>query len=142
MEAFVGKYQRHYEEHFEDILVALEVPVILRLVAMQGPHVTGIWEEEEEEGLWTISSETPFLVMESKFTLGQEFEQTTPDGREVRATVTFEDGVLVMWERAKKKTQKSTKSTWKMNGPNELIYTITIEGNDDLVCLQLMKRLE
>ena len=71
--------------------------------------------------------------------LDEEFEETTPDGREVTAKVTFEDGKIVTVQKAKKEGQKSTKSVRELDG-DELIYTMTIDGNDDLKCVQKFKR--
>merc|ERR1711994_1049483 len=63
----------------------------------------------EEGGTWTIKTSTTLKTMELKFKLGEEFDETTPDGREVRATVTFEDGKIVCVQKAKKEGQKSTR---------------------------------
>ena len=70
-----------------------------------------------------------------------EFEETTADGRDVRAIANFEGGKFVTVQKAKKSSQKSTRSVREMNGPNELIYTLAIEGNDSLVCVQKFKRI-
>ena len=53
----------------------------------------------------------------------------------------FEGGKLVTVQKAKKSGQKSTRSVREMNGANEMIYTMTIEGNDSLVCVQKFKRI-
>ena len=55
--------------------------------------------------------------------------------------VTFDRGQLVTVQTAKKPGQKSTRSVREMNGDNELVYTMTIEGKDDLVCRQTFKRI-
>lgn len=70
-----------------------------------------------------------------------EFSETTPDGREVTSLVTFNKGQLVTVQTAKKPGQKSTRSVREMNGEDELVYTMTIEGNNDLVCKQTFKRI-
>ena len=44
------------------------------------------------------------------FQLDEEFDEKTPDGREVKAKVTFEDGKIVTVQKAKKDGEKSTKS--------------------------------
>ena len=41
--------------------------------------------------------------------LGEEFDETTPDGREVTALVTMDGGKIVAVQKAKKDGQKSTK---------------------------------
>ena len=53
----------------------------------------------------------------------------------------YEEGKIVTVQKAKKAGQKSTRSVREMNGPDELIYTMTIEGNDSLVCVQKFKRV-
>merc|ERR1719167_925308 len=93
----------------------------------------------EEGGTWTIKTSTTLKTMELKFKLGEEFDETTPDGREVKATVTFEDGKIVCVQKAKKGGQKSTKSVREMSGADEMIYTMTIDGSD-VVCVQKFKK--
>ena len=57
------------------------------------------------------------------------------------AKVTLEDGKIVTIQKAKKEGQKSTKSIREMNGPDEMIYTMTVDGIDDLKCVQKFKRV-
>ena len=40
--------------------------------------------------------------------MGEKFEETTPDGREVVSVSTFENGKLIIKQTAKKAGQKST----------------------------------
>ena len=47
--------------------------------------------------------------MELKFKLGEEFEETTPDGRDVKAIVTLEGNKLILVQKAKKEGQQSTR---------------------------------
>ena len=75
------------------------------------------------------------------FQLDEEFDESTPDGREVKAKVTFEDGKIVTVQKAKKEGEKSTKSVRELSADkDELIYTMTIDGNDTLKCVQKFKR--
>ena len=41
--------------------------------------------------------------------VGEPFDESTPDGRDVVATVTCEDGKIVCVQKAKKEGQKSTR---------------------------------
>ena len=59
----------------------------------------------------------------------------------MRAVVKYEGGKIVTVQNAKKSGQKSTRSVREMNGADELIYTMTIEGNHNLVCVQKFKRV-
>ena len=58
----------------------------------------------------------------------------------MKSLVTFDKGQIITVQTAKKKGEKSTRSVREMNGDNEMIYTMTIQGNDDLVCVQKFKR--
>ena len=98
-------------------------------------------EITQDKDTWNIKTSTTLKTMELKFKLNEEFDETTPDGREVRTLVTFEDGKIVTVQKAKKEGEKSTRSTRELNG-SELIYTLTIDGVDDLVSVQKFKRID
>ena len=137
MDAFKGTYTRTCAENYEEMLKVLEVNFLLRAAAtVSTPQV----QVMEEGGVWTIKTSTTLKTMELKFKLGEEFDETTIDGREVAALVNFEEGKIVTWHRAKKEGEKSTKSVREMNGADEMIYTITINGYD-MVCVQKFKRI-
>ena len=55
--------------------------------------------------------------------------------------VTFDKGQIITVQTAKKPGQKSTRSVREMNGDNELVYTMNIEGNNELVCRQTFRRI-
>merc|ERR1712055_876973 len=137
MEAFKGKYERTSADNYEELLKVLDVNFLLRKAATVS---TPVKEVSEGGGVWTIKTSTTLKTMELKFKLGEPFDETTPDGREVVATVTFEGGKIVCVQKAKKEGQKSTKSIREMNGPEEIVYTMTIDGCD-LVCVQKFKRV-
>merc|ERR1711950_28074 len=137
MDAFKGKYERTSADKYEELLKELDVNFLLRKAATVS---TPVMEVTEDGGVWTIKTSTTLKTMELKFKLGEEFDETTPDGREVRATVTFEDGKIVCVQKAKKEGQKSTRSEREMNGADEMVYTMTIDGSD-LVCVQKFKRI-
>ena len=137
MDAFKGKYERTSADQYEELLKVLDVNFLLRKAAtVSTPYV----EVFEEGGVWNIKTSTTLKTMELKFKLGEEFDETTPDGREVTALVTMDGGKIVAVQKAKKDGQKSTKSTREMNGADELIYTMTVDGSD-VVCVQKFKRI-
>merc|ERR1712088_162938 len=136
MDAFKGTYTRTSADNYEEMLKVLEVNFLLRKAATVS---TPQMDVTEEGGVWTIKTSTTLKTMELKFKLGEEFDETTPDGREVTAVVNLEGGKLVTVQKAKKEGQKSTRSVREMNGADEMIYTMTIDGSD-LVCVQKFKR--
>merc|ERR1712156_171822 len=136
MDAFKGKYNRTSAENYEELLKVLDVSFLLRKAATVS---TPVLEITEDGGVWNIKTSTTLKTMELKFKLGEPFDETTPDGRDVTATVTFEDGKIVTVQKDKKEGQKSTKSVREMNGADELVYTMTVDGSD-LVCVQKFTR--
>ncbi|CAF0852680.1 unnamed protein product [Adineta steineri] len=44
----------------------------------------------EADGKWTVRSESSLKTTSYDFTPGVEFDETTPDGREVKSTINFE----------------------------------------------------
>merc|ERR1712193_352382 len=137
MEAFKGKYERTSADKYEEMLKELDVNFLLRKAATVS---TPVMEVTEDGGVWTIKTSTTLKTMELKFKLGEPFDETTPDGREVTAVCSLEGGKIVSVQKAKKEGQKSTRSTREMNGPDELVYTMTIDGSD-IVCIQKFKRI-
>merc|ERR1712154_293432 len=125
MDAFKGKYNRTSAENYEELLKELDVSFLLRKAATVS---TPVLEISEDGGVWNIKTSTTLKTMELKFKLGEPFDETTPDGREVTAVCSLEGGKIVSVQKAKKEGQKSTKSTREMNGADELIYTMTIDG--------------
>merc|ERR1712110_58784 len=123
-DAMKGTYTRTSAEKYEEILAELGVNFLLR----------------KADGVWTIKTSTTLKSMELKFKIGEEFDETTPDGRDVKAIVTFENGnQFVSVQTAKKDGQKSTKVIREFNG-DEVVQTMTVVGKDDLVCVQKFKR--
>nr|ALS04569.1 cellular retinoic acid-binding protein 2 [Pseudodiaptomus poplesia] len=137
MDSFKGKYERVSADNYEEFLKALGVGLLLRKAATVS---TPVMEVSEENGTWTIKTSTTLKTMELKFKIGEEFDETTPDGRDVTALVTLDGNKLVTVQKAKKDGVASTKSVREFNG-DEVVYTMTIDGNDDLVCVQKFKRV-
>merc|ERR1712136_442019 len=128
MDIAKGKYERTSADNYDELLKALDVNFLLRKAATAS---TPVMEVSEEGGVWTIKTSTTLKSMELKFKIGEEFEETTPDGREVTAKVVQDGNKLICEQKAKKAGQKSTKSIREFTD-EECIYTMTIDGNDDL----------
>merc|ERR1739842_182936 len=116
MDSFKGKFERTSAEKYEEFLKALDVNFLLRKAATVS---TPVMEVSEEAGVWTIKTSTTLKSMELKFKVGDEF---------------------VCVQKAKKDGQKSTKSIREFTA-DECILTMTIDGMDDLVCVQKFKRV-
>merc|ERR1712080_241168 len=121
-----------------DFLKALDLNVLLRKAATVSTPTMTI---AEEGGVWNIKTATTLKSIDLKFKLGEEMDETTAGGREVKSLCTFENGKIVTVQTAKNPKHKSTKTIRELNGPDELFYTMTVEGIDDLVCVQKFKRV-
>ena len=131
-----GKYERVSEEQYDDFLKALGVNFMLRKAATVS---TPVMEVSELGGVWSIKTSTSLKAMELKFKVGEAFDETTADGREVSAIVTLEGNKFISEQTAKKAGQKSTKTVREFTG-SECIVTMTIIGSD-VVCVQKFKKL-
>ena len=131
-----GKYERVSEEQYDDFLKALGVNFMLRKAATVS---TPVMEVSELGGVWSINTSTSLKAMELNFKIGEVFDETTPDGREVSAMVTLEGNKFISEQTAKKSGQKSTKTVREFTG-SECIVTMTIIGSDH-VCVQKFKKL-
>ena len=131
-----GKYERVSEEQYDDFLKALGVNFMLRKAATVS---TPVMEVSELGGVWSIKTSTSLKAMELKFKIGEAFDETTPDGREVSAMVTLDGNKFISEQTAKKSGQKSTKTVREFTG-SECIVTMTIIGSD-IVCVQKFKKL-
>merc|ERR1712221_49206 len=103
MDAFKGKYERSSAENYEEFLKALDVSYLLRKAATVS---TPVMEVTESNGVWCIKTSTSLKSMELKFKIGEEFEETTPDGRDVKAVVNFEGGKLVTVQNKEIRTEE------------------------------------
>merc|ERR1712142_455130 len=135
MDAFKGKYERTSADNYEEMLKVLDVNFLLRKAATAS---TPVMEVMEEGGVWNIKTSTTLKNMELKFKLGEEFEETTPDGREVKAIVTHEGDKFISVQTATKEGQKSTKVTREFLG-DKVEQTMEITGTD-IVCKQTFDR--
>ena len=139
MDAFKGRFERASADQYEQFLKALEVNILLREAATVSTPVCKI---SKEGGVWTIKSSTTLKTTQLKFKLNEEFDETTPDGRDMKVLATLEEGRIVMVQKVKNEMHKSTKSIRKMNGSDEFVYITTVNGVDGLVCVQKFKRVE
>ena len=86
----------------------------------------------------SFKTSTMLKSMELKFKLGEEFDEKSPDGRDVKAIVTQEGDKFISVQTAKKESEKSTEIVREFKG-DEMIATSKCIGSD-LVCTQIFKK--
>ena len=104
MNAFLGKYIRTAAGKYEEFLKEMNVGILLRKAVTMSSPVMEITKDGDQ---WNIKTFTTLKTMELKFKLDEEFDETTPDGREVKAKVSFKDGKMVTVQKAKKEGEKA-----------------------------------
>ncbi|CAF1476175.1 unnamed protein product [Rotaria sp. Silwood1] len=87
VEALKGHWDYVDGENFDDYMKELGVGFATRMTAKGiKPRLT----ISENGGKWTFRSESTLKTTTYDFTPGVEFNETTPDGREVKSTINFE----------------------------------------------------
>ncbi|VEN47099.1 unnamed protein product [Callosobruchus maculatus] len=102
VDAFLGKkYKLDSSENFDEFMKALGVGLVTRKM---GNAVSPVVELKKEGDEYVLSSTSTFKNVILKFKPGVEFDQETPDGRKVKATITVDGNTL-------KETQKNADGT-------------------------------
>lgn len=85
---FEGTWKLDSTENFDEYMKAIGVGYALRKMAALAKPSTFISKKDDE---WTIKTVATFKSTEIAFKLGQEFDETTGDGRKMKTTITLQD---------------------------------------------------
>ncbi|KAJ8916595.1 hypothetical protein NQ315_000239 [Exocentrus adspersus] len=92
VDAFLGKkYKLQSSENFDDFMKALGVSLVTRKL---GNAVSPVVELQKEGDEYILTSNSTFKNVVLRFKPGVEFDQETPDGRKVKATITVDGNTL------------------------------------------------
>ncbi|KAK5638895.1 hypothetical protein RI129_013190 [Pyrocoelia pectoralis] len=92
VDAFLGKkYKLAQSENFDEFMKALGVGFATRNA---GKLVSPVVELTKSGDSYTFSSNSSFKKFAFTFTNGKEFDQETPDGRMVKATINVDGNTL------------------------------------------------
>merc|ERR1711976_189621 len=133
-----GKYLMTSWENYADFLEKLGVPLLLRKLATMGTPIVEVTYDEETE-TWNISrTSTIFYTLiklrsvDFKFKLNEEFDEVTPDKRDVRSIVTVEGDTFKHVSVAKKPGVTGHTVITEFKGDTITRY-MTIEKQPDVV---------
>ena len=139
MENAIGKFERISADNYEEFLKAVGVNLLLRKAATASNPTMEVSKENET---WTITTSTMLKSIPLKFKLGKQFDETTPDGREVSSIVTQEGNKFVCIQTAKREGQLSTKSVRDFTA-DECVTTVEVVGaKPPVLCKQVFKRVK
>merc|ERR1712179_626020 len=146
MESWKGKYLMTSWESYPDLLEKLGVPLLLRKLATMGtPIVEVTYDEETEE--WNICRTSTLFYqiiklrsVDFKFKLDTEFDEVTPDKRDVRSIVTVEGDSFKHVSKAKKEGVTGHTVVTEFKG-HECTRYMTIEKVPDCVGVMKFRRM-
>ncbi|XP_013920436.1 PREDICTED: myelin P2 protein-like [Thamnophis sirtalis] len=115
---FVGSWKLISSENFDDYMKELGVGLATRKLGNLAKPKTIISMKGDEV---TIRTESTFKNTQITFRLGQEFQETTADGRKTKTVVTLEKGALVQVQ--------------KWNGKDSTIKRKLVDGRMVVECI-------
>lgn len=124
------KYELFSSDNFDAVMEALDVGIFKRKM---GNLAKPVMELTEEDGVYTLSSKTFFKDFSLRFRIGEEFDEITPDEREVRSVVTQDRNVLTHVQKGDKEVVTIREFT-----PDEVKVTVKV---DDVVSVRVYKAL-
>jgi len=129
-----GTYKLDHSENFDEFMKALGVGMVMRKMANAATPVVTITKDGDT---YHYKQATTFKTTEMKFKLGEEFEETTGDGRLVKSTITLEGDTLKHKQvgDASKKEKDSTMDRTFTDTHMNMVCTV-----DDIVCKRNYKR--
>jgi|ERR1711915_92552 len=89
MSKIQGKYTLDSSENFDEFMKALGVGLVMRKLGQTSKPTV---ELTESNGEWLLKTTTAMKTTELKFKVGEEFNESTYDGRECKTKFTIEDG--------------------------------------------------
>ncbi|XP_019729732.1 fatty acid-binding protein, heart [Hippocampus comes] len=131
-EAFVGTWNLKSSDNFDEYMKQLGVGFAIRKVGNLTKPTTIISMEGDTV---TVKTQSNIKNTELSFKLGEEFDETTADGRKVKSVVTIDNGKMVHIQRW---DGKETSLVREVNG-NALTLTLTV---GTVVCTRNYERAE
>uniref|UniRef100_A0A3P9IG40 Cellular retinoic acid-binding protein 1 n=1 Tax=Oryzias latipes TaxID=8090 RepID=A0A3P9IG40_ORYLA len=93
VEQFAGTWTLASSENFDEYMKAVGMGFATRQMGnITKPNLV---IQVGADGLISMKAESTFKTTEIKFRLGEEFDETTVDGRNVKSTFTLDNGKLV-----------------------------------------------
>jgi len=137
MAPIIGTYKLDTSENFDEFMKALGVGMVMRKMANAATPVVTVTKEEDET--YNIKQVTTFKTTEIKFKLGEEFDETTADGRVVKSTITLDGNTLKHKQvgDAAKKEKDSTMDREFTDTHMNMFCKV-----DDITCTRKYKRQE
>nr|AAL68638.1 cellular retinoic acid/retinol binding protein [Metapenaeus ensis] len=135
MAKFEGKFRMESSENFDEFMKALGVGLVMRKM---GNAATPTVEITKDGDTYSLKTVTTFKTTEIKFKLGEEFEETTADGRVVKSTVTMDGNKLVHKQTGDKEKKEKDSILTREFSDDQMLMECKV---DDIVCTRVYKRV-
>ncbi|XP_072037834.1 myelin P2 protein-like [Amphiura filiformis] len=136
VDRFCGKYKLEKSENFDEFMKALGVNIALRKIGQVTKPQMTISQEGDQV---TFFSESSFKNIKVTFKLGEDFNDTSPDGRKVINNITLDGNKLIQIEKpAAGESGKEVTYVRDIDANGDLVVVCTTEG---ITCTRLYKKV-
>ncbi|XP_074539994.1 cellular retinoic acid-binding protein 2-like [Halichoeres trimaculatus] len=134
---FAGTWEMKSSENFEELLKKLNVNVMLRMIAVKAAAKPLVEIKQDGETL-NIKTSTTVRTTNITFTVGQEFNEATVDGRACTSFPRWETDTKIRCEQTLQKGE-GPKTCWTREITNDGKLILTM-GADDVICTRVYER--
>ncbi|XP_034554533.1 cellular retinoic acid-binding protein 2a [Notolabrus celidotus] len=134
---FNGTWKMKSSENFEELLKKLNVNMMLRMIAVKAAAEPLVEIKQDGETL-NIKTSTTVRTTNITFTVGQEFNEATVDGRPCTSFPRWETDNKISCEQTLKKGE-GPKTSWTREITNDGKLILTM-GADDVICTRVYER--
>merc|ERR1712211_155827 len=139
--SMIGHFQLDTSDKFNEFMTEMGVNWVTRNIANNLYPVQKIWVEEDEVH---IDTETSFRSTQTKFKLGEQWPETTADGRYTQTLATLEGRVLKKVQVPDPSTgYNTTQELREMSEDGEVMtMTLIVQGKPEVTCPNIQEDAE
>ncbi|CAF97861.1 unnamed protein product, partial [Tetraodon nigroviridis] len=134
---FAGTWEMKSSENFDELLKKLGVNVMMRVIAVKAASKPLVEITQDGETL-SIKTSTSVRTTHITFTVGQEFNEATVDGRPCTSFPRWESDRKISCEQTLLKGE-GPKTSWTRELTNAGQLILTMQA-DDVVCTRVYER--
>ncbi|KAI4811030.1 hypothetical protein KUCAC02_013956, partial [Chaenocephalus aceratus] len=134
---FAGTWEMKTSENFEELLKKLGVNMMLRMIAVKAASKPLVEITQDGETL-SIKTSTTVRTTHITFTVGQEFNEITVDGRPCTSHPRWETDSKISCEQTLQKGE-GPKTSWTREITNDGKLILTM-GADNVICSRVYER--
>ncbi|KAM6994758.1 cellular retinoic acid-binding protein 2a [Tautogolabrus adspersus] len=134
---FSGTWEMKSSENFEELLKKLNVNMMLRMIAVKAAAKPLVEIKQDGETL-NIKTSTTVRTTNITFTVGQEFNEATVDGRPCTSLPLWETDNKISCEQTLQKGE-GPKTSWTREITNDGKLILTMKA-DDVICTRVYER--